>query len=308
MLVALASSAIGRAARLISSIDVVIPTDPIASTQGVCVKKTYQFLLCAGTLLVTPLTHADNTSRISCFTTTYPTFIKSVKKDPTDGKLYFYMSNGKKLLWNDGVKKTFQLKLNNPDLEDMVSLTYPNGRNVNTQPAVDDDPGRFRNSTFLQSVYGGSQSAVEQNLVDVIWPTTENKKSIVRFNKKNGAAKALYAVAAELLKLPPYYRKYIYPAQTFKWRVIAGTNRLSPHSFGIAMDINTKHSHYWRWTPGNNLTGGKIKFINKEPAAIIDIFERHGFIWGGRWYHYDTMHFEYRPELLQPKCIRRSKS
>jgi hypothetical protein len=30
----------------------------------------------------------------------------------------------------------------------------------------------------------------------------------------------------------------------------------------------------------------------------VDIFERHGFIWGGKWAHYDTMHFEYRPELL----------
>jgi hypothetical protein len=34
------------------------------------------------------------------------------------------------------------------------------------------------------------------------------------------------------------------------------------------------------------------------PRQIVDIFERHGFIWGGRWYHYDTMHFEFRPELL----------
>jgi D-alanyl-D-alanine carboxypeptidase-like protein len=32
------------------------------------------------------------------------------------------------------------------------------------------------------------------------------------------------------------------------------------------------------------------------PRDIVDIFERHGFIWGGKWY--DTMHFEYRPELL----------
>ena len=32
---------------------------------------------------------------------------------------------------------------------------------------------------------------------------------------------------------------------------------------------------------------------------IARIFERHGFIWGGKWYHYDTMHFEYRPELLR---------
>jgi hypothetical protein len=36
------------------------------------------------------------------------------------------------------------------------------------------------------------------------------------------------------------------------------------------------------------------------PREIVDAFERHGFIWGGRWYHYDTMHFEYRPELLAP--------
>ena len=35
-------------------------------------------------------------------------------------------------------------------------------------------------------------------------------------------------------------------------------------------------------------------------AKIVEIFERHGFIWGGKWYHYDTMHFEYRPELLPP--------
>ena len=38
------------------------------------------------------------------------------------------------------------------------------------------------------------------------------------------------------------------------------------------------------------------------PQNLIDIFEKHGFIWGGRWYHYDTMHFEYRPEVLSG-CI-----
>ena len=31
---------------------------------------------------------------------------------------------------------------------------------------------------------------------------------------------------------------------------------------------------------------------------IVRIFEKHGFIWGGKWHHYDTMHFEYRPELV----------
>ncbi len=40
------------------------------------------------------------------------------------------------------------------------------------------------------------------------------------------------------------------------------------------------------------------RYRNRMPLEIVEIFERHGFIWGGRWYHYDTMHFEYRPELL----------
>jgi hypothetical protein len=31
---------------------------------------------------------------------------------------------------------------------------------------------------------------------------------------------------------------------------------------------------------------------------VIRIFESFGFIWGGKWRYYDTMHFEYRPEIL----------
>jgi peptidoglycan LD-endopeptidase CwlK len=42
----------------------------------------------------------------------------------------------------------------------------------------------------------------------------------------------------------------------------------------------------------------KIKYVNHIPKEIVKVFEKHGFIWGGRWYHYDTMHFEYRPELI----------
>jgi hypothetical protein len=30
------------------------------------------------------------------------------------------------------------------------------------------------------------------------------------------------------------------------------------------------------------------------------VLEKHGFIWGGKWYHFDTMHLEHRPELLPP--------
>ena len=47
--------------------------------------------------------------------------------------------------------------------------------------------------------------------------------------------------------------------------------------------------------------GAEPVWKNQMPAAIIRVFEKHGFIWGGYWYHFDTMHFEYRPELLAGK-------
>ncbi len=79
------------------------------------------------------------------------------------------------------------------------------------------------------------------------------------------------------------------------WRTISGTNRLSAHSFGIAIDINVDYADYWKW---NQQDESKIEYNNRIPQKIIGIFERNGFIWGGKWYHYDIMHFEYRPELL----------
>jgi hypothetical protein len=41
---------------------------------------------------------------------------------------------------------------------------------------------------------------------------------------------------------------------------------------------------------------------NADLKEIVRIFENHGFIWGGKWYHYDAMHFEFRPELVGPRC------
>jgi hypothetical protein len=35
------------------------------------------------------------------------------------------------------------------------------------------------------------------------------------------------------------------------------------------------------------------------PKAVIEAFERGGFLWGGKWFLFDNMHFEYRPELLE---------
>jgi hypothetical protein len=118
----------------------------------------------------------------------------------------------------------------------------------------------------------------------------------LQFNREAGAADALRAVAAALAGQPDLL-PYLQPsAGTFNWRLVAGTQRLSNHSFGIAIDLHVKHAHYWRWS--KEFKAGKpLVYQNAIPQRIVQAFEAAGFIWGGKWYHYDTMHFEYRPEL-----------
>ncbi|GHV90539.1 hypothetical protein AGMMS50268_10420 [Spirochaetia bacterium] len=88
------------------------------------------------------------------------------------------------------------------------------------------------------------------------------------------------------------------PADGWNWRNIAGSSRRSNHSYGTALDFLPRDLKgrltYWRWDKGA---------LNREnlytpPLAVIRAFEDAGFIWGGNWDLIDTMHFEYRPEIL----------
>ncbi len=212
------------------------------------------------------------------------------------------------LVWRDGTRmplddgkgrKAFADWLEHPDIEDMLAVPYPAGAPADP-PAVDTDPGRARNSAFFDKVYGDCRKGeVEKNLTPVVWmPKKSGQKLPV--NKASGVARQLEAVSRELDELPASFDVYLYPsAGTYNCRVIAGTDRVSAHGHGIAIDIALKHSDYWRNAkPGKD---GNLAYKNAIPMDIVRIFEKHGFIWGGRWYHYDTMHFEYRPELLGGK-------
>ena len=61
-------------------------------------------------------------------------------------------------------------------------------------------------------------------------------------------------------------------------RFIANTTTLSNHSFGLALDLNV---------PGNGR--GTVGEMNR---AVVAIFEKWGFAWGGNWRYTDPMHFE----------------
>lgn len=207
---------------------------------------------------------------------------------------YILFNDNSRLIFDDGIAKSFTELLKNPDIQDVFIFDYPAGK-INSIKK-NQDPGRIRSDEFLKKIYGQTSVEVQKNLVEIVWcPKLVNQK--IRITSKNNVSKQLSAISAELDEHPEW-KDYLKSTGGFNWRVISGSNRLSTHSFGIAIDLNTKYSHYWQWDCKCKDENIDLSYKNSIPQGIVDIFEKHGFIWGGKWYHYDTMHFEYRPELL----------
>jgi peptidoglycan LD-endopeptidase CwlK len=158
------------------------------------------------------------------------------------------------------------------------------------------DPGRMRDSAFFDRMYGGTRMDVEKHLVRVMWlPGRDGEQ--VRVTSVNGVAHAVEAIARELVALPADLRKCVRGiGGGFAWRRERMLGTRSPHAWGIAIDIAPGYGNYWGW---DLRARGRLQWRCRVPVDVVRIFERHGFIWGGRWWHYDTMHFEYRPELLE---------
>jgi D-alanyl-D-alanine carboxypeptidase len=206
------------------------------------------------------------------------------------------------LIWRDGTRmplsdgqphKSFEEMLRHGSILDQMSLPYPPGAGP-AALARQSDPGRVRNRSFFDKMYGDCwRGEVAPRLAPVVW-LPQNWGRTVRVTSINGVAARLAEVSAELDALPASIKRYVYPPSgTYNCRTVADTGAPSMHSWGAAIDINAAYSEYWLWP--------RSTAAETLPAQIIEIFERHGFIWGGKWLHYDTMHFEYRPELLDAR-------
>lgn len=254
----------------------------------------------------------------------YPKMISSY--DPTTQELIWKdetrMSTSRQKSWEstddvstDDVFENHQKYVDNPDLNSQIALPYVTGQ---ANPDQKTDSGRIRDDAFFKKMYGDTEDKVKSNLTTVYWmPKVFQQTYPLQVATINDVDKKLKRCSNQLEKLceqKPEYIKFLEkPAGTLYWRIIAGTSRISAHSYGMTIDINVDHSHYWLWDykKENNIPASeKIlekdipsntlpTYRNKIPQEIVDIFESQGFIWGGKWYtHYDTMHFEYRPELL----------
>ena len=138
---------------------------------------------------------------------------------------------------------------------------------------------------FRYTAIGGGRIAPEQAWVDshiitksvpILGQVTCNKYV---FPQLEAALKDVVARGLQDEIHPEEYAGCYYP------RFIAGSSKLSNHSFGLALDFNV---------PGN-----QRGTVGEMDRGVVAIFKYWGFGWGGDWRYTDPMHFE-MVELKNP--------
>lgn len=286
---------------------------------------------------------------------TYPGAIMSL--EPNSNTVVF--KNGSKE-WCDDKRDLnldnddlYHVQMTEVDLSDVLIQGYPMGY-VAPIYKKNYSPGRFRNDQLFINTYidlssmtkahlqrSTSSSLTEEDL-KLLSKYLKNEIIKIKFlgfeiqmNKKNGAAAALVRVSENLEKNFPSHANWLKTTRNmsggYTMRFISGTNRLSSHSWGIAVDFTLKNAtpnlkwydSYWKWVgqcapnincgPARTDAGARFRRDLAEellsvqifpenfdhfPPEIVQVFADEGFIWGGHWHHFDTMHFEYRPEFF----------
>jgi len=81
---------------------------------------------------------------------------------------------------------------------------------------------------------------------------------------------------------------------SFNYREIYGTNRLSLHSYGCAIDINPRTNPYH--APDGRVFPAGARFDPRAKGAVtervVSLFAEYGWEWGGVWEHPDYQHFQ----------------
>lgn len=236
-------------------------------------------------------TYINNTKRdLLVLMLAYKEEIKEIEISE-DKYVYLILNDNRKVLYDDKKEKNRDSKVSNSDVQDTLEEIYPLESIDKVLEGI--DPGRSRCYSLLNGLYGGNRKEVEKNLSSI-----STLCGNITFNKNARAGEALKKALNEAKELANNKNKinnFIFPISGgYNYRVIQDTGRLSPHAYAIAIDLNRNNSDYWKWVDKSKGS----KRIEEYPKELVKIFEDNGFIWGGKWEHFDILHFEYRPEII----------
>jgi D-alanyl-D-alanine carboxypeptidase len=241
----------------------------------------------ARNFMTVPLITGQKDAVVTALLTAYPDLI-------LDGDVVVIAGGGRLPLGADD-NRAPQERLADPSLREQFHDIYPLGFDLTSRDIPWYDPGRPRVEALFQALYGATEADVKSHLQKTRITGAANATFLMtdRQGVACQMAAALAAVGALNIDWGPLFTD---TGGSFNWRKIAGTDRYSTHSYGIAFDLNAAMGGYWRWS--GRIEGDAGPYDNKIPPEVVAIFERYGFIWGGKWHHFDGMHFEYRPELI----------
>ncbi|MFO1352147.1 MAG: M15 family metallopeptidase [Gammaproteobacteria bacterium] len=247
---------------------------------------------------------ADPSALAQRYIRAYPQFFVAYQ----DGQLL--TKTGKRIPFDDGRSKDYERMIVDPavgdhDFDPEDAFHWPYAAGVALPSAAEPpagDPGRIRPAAIFQTLYGATAAERARRLRAVPWfPTRDGKLTTLRVTTVNGVDQALERVATALRGLSAQRKReldgLVFNTDGFSGhfeRPVRGFPlRTSGHAYGIAVDVNW-NAEYFSGSHRNQ----PYRYRNQLPQFLVEIFEREGFIWGGRWHDYDSLHFEYRPELL----------
>ena len=192
---------------------------------------------------------------------------------------------------------------------------------------TNDESTRFRNQTNNRN-----QTQIQRSsfFLDALWQAstrTETESRLIRMPFLGRTARVHSAIQEKLIlvetrikaiaEIEPEVQAWINSIgsmETYGWRNIANTQSRSYHSYGLAIDllprVMGRQQTYWLWTSQYREDWWNVSYAERyhPPDLVIKAFETYGFVWGGKWPLFDTMHFEYRPEVLVLNGLYKSEN
>lgn len=158
----------------------------------------------------------------------------------------------------------------------------------NLQPATIKPTPETIEETLGSAFADGQQKTISLNGQTL---TACNKEEIVKINLMGKEIEVNKAVAPELTAINNEWLYTVDPSiKNYKIDTIYGyvckhvkdqPNKISAHSFGIALDINPSTNPFTKGACQTNM-----------PPAFVKLFTSHGWGWGGNWQSVkDPMHF-----------------
>lgn len=237
--------------------------------------------------------------RVRAWVEAYAPLIDSVTYSDSDA---VFVMAGEPIHFQDGRMLTGDALERSPDC-DPIFYDYPLDPLTEPTPVSDDDPSYC--TDVLESLWGESEGQIRAH-----------GQSTTFFGRKlflnNLAIEALSDVERDLERIARVdaevaaWVRDLAITYSYVDRGIAGSSTRSHHAWGMAVDFvpnsyGGRHV-YWRWSRVHDREGWHEIPLERRwspPQAVIEAFEAHGFLWGGKWAHFDNIHFEYRPEILE---------